>query len=88
MSIKISFDQAGKVKISTDAGAARRAKAANVVQDKTFDQLDAWIDANLTGLASVKPVVKELVKAVYTLNTDVLRLKQEIAAIKEEKHRG
>lgn len=88
MSIKIALDENGKVKISTTAGALHRAKTANVIQSKTPDQLDSWIEANLTGLASVKPVVKELVKAVYALTTDVLRLKQEIAAMKEEKHRG
>lgn len=82
MSYKISFDQAGKVQISTDVGDVKRSKTSNAVQGKTPDELDAWLDS-VTSLPTAKTALKELAKAVYLLNSDVKRLKSRIAAIEE-----
>jgi hypothetical protein len=67
------------VRVSTAEGAAaradKRAASGGIFENATYTQADAWIEANVTSLATAKTALKQLLKLCYINNIEIRRLK-------------
>lgn len=71
-----------QVRVSTPEGAATRADrqaARGGIFDKiTYAEADAWIETNVTSLATAKTALKQLLKLCYINHAEIVRLKARI----------
>lgn len=71
-----------KVKISTPEGEAARADtlaaSGGVFDTFTYQQVDQWIETNVTSLATAKTALKQLAKLVFINHAEIVRLKARI----------
>ncbi len=72
-----------KIRVSTAEGKAARddrrdAKAGAALDGLTYPQAEAWIETNVTSLATAKTALKQLTKLVFMLQADQTRLKARV----------